>query len=209
MVRRRHMALASIGPATIVGVGAPKVDAQPNLRPISGIPVPSASPGQTGNQRWRQRHVRPRRSPLLALALVAVVLGALVPTPARAAATYRYNLYRSAGYLTQDPYYTACTAGAAMMMLNFAALSGTGGNGFRWHTDRVKHSLTDYHDLTSILWWERVHDTLAASSSGSDPHGWRNALNYFGWGSAALTDPTKRVYNDLAYTSFDAAVRGA
>ena len=154
--------------------------------------------------------MRARRSPLLALTLCGLVLAALVPSAVRAeATTYRLNLYRSAGYLTQDPYYTACTAASAMMMLNFIALTGSGGNGFRWRTNRVKNSLTNYEDLTSILWWERAHDTLAAGAKGSDAHGWRNAMNQFGWGTAALTDPSKRVYDDLAFNSFDAAVRAA
>ena len=35
-----------------------------------------------------------------------------------------------------------------------------------------------------ILAWERSHDTMTVGS-GTDPHGWRNALNYFGWGPNA------------------------
>jgi cell division septation protein DedD len=157
----------------------------------------------------RAATVRARRSPLLALPLCAVILVALVPSTVRADATYRLTLYHSAGYLTQDPYYTACTAASAMMMLNYIALSGTGGKGFQWHTSRVKNSRTNYHDLTSIYYWERTHDTLAGSAKGSDAHGWRNALNQYGWGSTAVTDRSKRVYDDLAFNSFDDAVRAA
>jgi hypothetical protein len=136
-------------------------------------------------------------------------LAAFARATARADTTYRLNLYHWAGYLTQDPYYTACTAASAMMMLNFIALSGTGGKGFDWHTSRVKNSPTNYHDLTSIFWWERTHDTLAGSAKGLDAHGWRNALNQYGWGSTAVTDRSKRVYDDLAFNSFDDAVRAA
>ena len=153
--------------------------------------------------------MRSRRSPLLALALAAVVLAGLAPAPAAAVTTWRYNLYRSAGYLTQDPYRTACTAAAAMMMLNFIALSGTGGNGFVWTTSRVKNSASDYHDMMSIFYFARAHDTLAAGRAGSDAHGWRNALNNFGWGRDAMLDAGLRVYDDRAFTSFDAAVRAA
>ena len=64
-------------------------------------------------------------------------------------------------------------------MLNTIALNGNGGSGFRW----VVRLGTD--PVTSILAWERSHDTLAGGN-GSDPHGWRNALNYYGWGSGAL-----------------------
>jgi len=141
--------------------------------------------------------------------LSVAFLGGLIPGHAAAATTWRYNTYRSAGYLTQDPYGTACTAASTMMMLNFIALGGTGGNGFRWKTSRVKNSPTDYRDMLSILYFERAHDTLAASSQGSDAHGWRNALNNYGWGAAAMTDATMRVYEDLEYGSFDSAVRAS
>src|SRR5215213_4445489 len=63
--------------------------------------------------------------------------------------------------------------------------------------------------MTSILSFARSHDTLALGQPGTDPHGWRNALNYYGWGSAAMTDPTRRVYEDRAYGSFDAALKSA
>ena len=53
--------------------------------------------------------------------------------------------------------------------------------------------------VDSILAWERSHDTLAGGS-GSDPHGWRNALNYYGWGSGALASDT-RIYDDFSYRS--------
>src|SRR6185295_1328732 len=64
-------------------------------------------------------------------------------------------------------------------------------------------------DMTSVLSFARSHDTLSAGRPGSDPHGWRNALNYYGWGSIALTNASKRVYDDRAYGSFDSALKGA
>jgi hypothetical protein len=73
----------------------------------------------------------------------------------------------------------------------------------------VKNSPSDYRDMMSIFWFERQHDTLASTSPGSDAHGWRNALNNYGWGQAAMLDPTKRVYDDRTYTAFDTAVRSA
>ena len=66
-----------------------------------------------------------------------------------------------------------------MDMLNCIKLSGQGGTGFRWEV-RLGSGARD-----SILAWERTHDTLAGGN-GSDPHGWRNALNYYGYGSAYL-----------------------
>ena len=53
-----------------------------------------------------------------------------------------------------------------------------------------------------MLSYERSNMTMLAASAGSDPHGWRNALNYFGWGSIKAG-----AYEDAAYPSFDAAAR--
>ena len=111
------------------------------------------------------------------------------------------DLYRSSGFRYQDPNYAACTATSAMDMLNFIALARTGGTGFRWKVDRGGAT------RDAILAWERTHDTLAGGQ-GSDPHGWRNALNLFGWGSEALGQ-SGRVYDDFAFTSYDRAVKAA
>lgn len=115
----------------------------------------------------------------------------------------------SSSFLYQDPYYTACTAATTMFMLNTIARRGTGGSGFIWRPSTVKNDPANPRDLVSILAWERAHDTLAGTSNGSDAHGWRNALNYFGWGSAALSDPTRMIYNDVEYGSFGSAVHAA
>ncbi len=58
-----------------------------------------------------------------------------------------------------------------------------------------------------ILAWERSHDTLQGGN-GSDVHGWRNALNYYGWGSSALW-ADQRVYDDVSFSSCDYAVKAA
>ena len=86
-------------------------------------------------------------------------------------------------------------------MLNFVALSGTGGPDFTWLTTNAG-SVRD-----SILAWERRHDTMTGGH-GSDPHGWRNALNFFGWGPLALVAGA-RVYDDVSFGSFDAAMKAA
>ena len=122
------------------------------------------------------------------------------PTPSSAPPA-KLDVFRPGAFRYQDPNYSACTATSALVMLNTIAINGNGGNGFRWSvrlgTDPV----------STILAWERSHDTLAGGS-GSDPHGWRNALNYYGWGSGALTSDT-RVYDDFAYTSYAKAVKNA
>ena len=52
----------------------------------------------------------------------------------------------------------------------------------------------------TILVYERNHMTISRSLDGSDAHGWRNALNYFGWGSIRAP-----VYRDESFGSFDRA----
>jgi len=147
------------------------------------------------------------RAAALAIALLAA--GALAPV--HAATTWSKSVFVLNAVVFQDPYSTACTAASAMTILNTVAYRHAGGAGFLWTPYRVKNSAnpTDYRDLTSIQWFERAHDTLSAYGAGSDGHGWRNALNYYGWGSNAMTDPSKHVYEDMAYTSYDAAVHGA
>ncbi len=86
-------------------------------------------------------------------------------------------------------------------MLNFIASSGTGGDGFIWLPTNAR-SVQD-----EILSWERRHDTLVGGY-GSDPHGWRNALNYYGWGADTLLAGS-RVYDDRSYGSYDRAIKAA
>ena len=142
-------------------------------------------------------------------ALLAV--GLVAPGTASAATTWSRNLYVASAFLYQDPYANACTAAAAMIMLNTIAARGTGGDGFAWTPSRVKldPDPANRQDMLSILAFERANDTLRSASHGSDPHGWRNALNAFGWGQDAMTDPARRVYDDREYRTFGGAVRAA
>ena len=111
------------------------------------------------------------------------------------------NLYRSAGFRYQDPNYAACTATAVMDMLNFIKLGDHGGPGFRWSVNLSARK------RDAVLAWERRHDTMAGGR-GTDPHGWRNALNYYGWGSSAL-DAGARVYDDFSYATYGSAMKAA
>jgi hypothetical protein len=162
----------------------------------------------TGSSEKARRRRRHAVGALIAATAIAASVGA---NAAFGSTTWSRNLFNRNGQLFQDPYANACTAAAAMMMLNFTALRESGGAGFIWRSNRTHNSPdpTNYRDMTSILYFERTHDTLRSSTTGSDPHGWRNALNYYGWGRAALTDPSKRVYDDLQYTSSGAALKAA
>jgi hypothetical protein len=149
----------------------------------------------------------------IAAAVLAVVIMATAwpPPPTAAASTWSRNLWVPSAYVSQDPYWTGCAAAATMFMLNVIALRGTGGTGFAWTPSRTKRSPdpADDRDLTSILAFARANDTLRATGLGTDAHGWRNALNAYGWDETATTDPTRMVYRDRAYRTFAGAVRAA
>lgn len=123
------------------------------------------------------------------------------PTPSPAAPD-SLNLYVASGFRFQDPYMTSCTAAAAEDMLNFIALGGSGGSGLVWGPTLSNAS------LRRILAFERANDTLAPWAAGSDPHGWRNALNFYGWGASAMSRASW-VYVDQGFTTFNGAIRAA
>jgi hypothetical protein len=111
------------------------------------------------------------------------------------------NLFTASGFGFQDPNWAACTSASVRTMLNLVAMRGLHGTGFIWHPTN-SGVVRD-----RILAWERSHDTMTGGY-GSDPHGWRNALNYYGWGAATLRSGA-RVYEDVAYSSFDGAMKDA
>jgi hypothetical protein len=120
---------------------------------------------------------------------------------------WKLNLYDESAVRFQNPDAEACTAAATESMLNLAALASNpdmppprGGSlpstSFTWTLD------TSFDTEENILAFERQNMTMVWTAQGSDPHGWRNALNYFGWGSMKAG-----VYRDSSYDSFDAAIR--
>ena len=150
----------------------------------------------------------------LALAVSVAALGQwLAPQTAVAAATWRYDMYDGTAVRYQDPDYTACAATATQMMLN--TIYGTldkefilkpfslGDKFIRANSPVFSwRPSTLYETQETVLGYERAHMTMLSSSAGTDPHGWRNGLNYFGWGSIY-----SGVYADQAFTSFDAAAK--
>jgi hypothetical protein len=125
--------------------------------------------------------------------------GTGTPTTASSAGavTWKLDLYDPKAERWQDPDYTACTATAVESMLNTIAYSQAS-------ADLVWKPTDTYSKQESILAFERAHMTMLVKSAGSDAHGWRNALNYYGWGSISAG-----VYRDAAYTSFAAAAKAA
>lgn len=104
------------------------------------------------------------------------------------------NLYRKAGMRFQYPDYYACTATSVQIALNFIAMDGGLTN---WTVS------TSYATQEAIFKFERANMTMATSSEGSDPHGTRNAINFYGWGAM-----TAGVYDDVEFSSFSAAAKG-
>lgn len=130
---------------------------------------------------------------------MAASVASLVPPPG--GHPYSKNIFADGHTRWQDPDRTACTAAATLTMLNFVATTGSGGSGFGWAPT------TSYTAQQNILAWERLHMTMVRSSAGSDPHGWRNALNFYGW--ASFADPAAMTYTDQSFDSYDAAAKAA
>jgi hypothetical protein len=126
------------------------------------------------------------------------------PTP-----IWSINYYNPSVVRDQDPDYSACTAAATMSMLNLVAMAPDDDMPLSRGSSLPQLSLvwqvdTSYDTQERILEYERENMTMILSARGTDPHGWRNALNYFGWGSMRAG-----VYVDGAYASFDGAAWAA
>lgn len=136
----------------------------------------------------------------VSLAAIVAILVGQASTPTRA--TYSTNLYVPHAVRFQNPDETACTADATLIMLNLISLNSS----YQWTTAApdaapaptfVWKPTLSFKAQESILSWERAHQDEPLYKPGADVAGWRNALNYYGWGSI-----TAGVYQDLAYTTF-------
>ena len=201
----RPLLLGVLGGALLlIGMAGPTMAADPTPTPTASpiadptpTPTPAATPDATPTPT-----PDPTASPAPTPTPDPKPTPAPDPTPTPVpVAPAALDLYVTSGFRYQDPNYVACTSTSAMNMLNFILAAGSGGPDFRWMR-AVSGSTRD-----SMLRWERNHDTLPLGT-GSDPHGWRNALNYYGWGSAALTGEG-RVYDDVAFGSYSAAIHAA
>jgi hypothetical protein len=111
--------------------------------------------------------------------------------------TWYFDIFDARAPRYQEPDKTACTAASTVSMLNTIAYNG-------WDPSLVWQPDTSYRTQERVLAFERDHMTMVRSHPGSDPHGWRNALNYYGWGSLAAG-----VYRDSAYSSQSRAEKAA
>ena len=144
------------------------------------------------------------RFSLSAIALGAALLVLPATTLAADPTLYTQNLYAASGVRYQNPDKTACAATSTQMMLNFISMSSTGGTG---GTDLSWSATTSYAAQEEIVSFSRSHNTMLASSSGTDPNGWRNALNYFGYGD--FENAATMTYKVQAYSSYAGAVKSA
>lgn len=120
------------------------------------------------------------RVPLAVVALAAAVLTsvALPGIAAASSSSWTADVYSGSGVRYQDPDYHACAAAATLMMLNFTKAATPAATGLVWH------ATTAYGTQENILAYSRSHMTMVVKGTGgTDPVGWRNALNYYGWGS--------------------------
>jgi hypothetical protein len=127
---------------------------------------------------------------------VAAVASSLPYTQGSLIGTWTYDMFDARAPRWQEPDETACTAASVVSMLNTIAFNGAD-EALVWQPN-VSFSVQE-----TILGFERTHMTMRRSSAGSDAHGWRNALNYFGWGSLQAG-----VYADVAYGSLAQAEKG-
>jgi hypothetical protein len=158
----------------------------------------------------------PVRRALAALASAALVLAGTGPVyatdspvaepsgPPVAEQTWTMNIYKEAAIRWQNPDPRACTAAAALSMLNLIAYSTREilplHGGALPYVDFYWQPTTSFASQETVLAYERANDTLLPGEPGSDPHGWRNALNYYGWGSAEAG-----VYRDRSFGTFTSA----
>ena len=139
------------------------------------------------------------------ISLAAVVVVAIGQAAAPSPATYQFSVFDSASMRYQNPSFTACTGANTLSMLNmiykldhragFAPSAVQAGQ-----PKLIWRPNTSYGKQQQVYYWIRSHMDQSWDKEGADPHGWRNGLNYFGWGSVKAG-----VYGDQAYATFDEA----
>ncbi len=116
---------------------------------------------------------------------------------------WTYDMYDPRAVRWQDPDRTACTAASGLIMLNFAtywrdyapAAGGPAPSQPRgWKPD------VSYERMEELLAYQRKTGTMLLSWPGADAHGWRNSLNFYGWGTIGAD-----VYRDMAFSTFEQA----
>lgn len=176
----------------------------PTLGPAGASTSPTASASTSAT-------ASPSIAPSPALAPTATPTAAptaaptATPTQTPESGVWTLNVYDAHGFRYQNPDLTACTAASAQIMLNMATTwtdyTPAPGQAAPTKPDRWKVDVS-YTRMETLLAYQRKNGTMLLSWGGADAHGWRNALNYYGWGSIEAN-----VYRDLTYESFIDAAR--
>jgi hypothetical protein len=176
---------ASAGSSAMPGVPAARARTTPAPTPRATV-APKAVATAT-------RRPTPTPTPTPTRAPTATPAPTAAPTPA--AQVWTLDIYSSRAVRWQDPDGAACTATVAQSMLNTIYYAGSSAS-LAWRPSVL------FSKQEEILAYERTNMTMLLTSAGSDPHGMRNALNYYGWGST-----TAGMYRDASYSSLDAAAK--
>lgn len=203
MGRPRPYRLPAIAFAFVVCLAA--CSSAAGLSPRPSIPVPSAA-GAGPSDALVSPTPSPPTTTTSPTATVSVQPSASAPSPMATPGSWTLDLYDARAVRWQNPDVYACTAASALMMLNMAAywqdyvplgaLAPVPSPPRGWKPD------VNYTRQESILAYQRKTGTMSLTWHGADAHGWRNSLNYYGWGSI-----NAGVYADQSFTSFDAAVK--
>jgi hypothetical protein len=184
------LAIALLGIAACAGSAVTPSDAPTSVAPAVATPSPTATDPAT---------------PMATFTPWPTASPTPTPTPTPATGTWTLNLYNAKAVRWQDPDMTACVATSTQIMLNMAVYwkdytpvpgQPTPAQPVNW-----KPTVT-YASQEAILAYARKNTTQVLTDGGADAHGWRNALNYFGWGHNSSL-----VYRDLTYTSFESAAK--
>ena len=204
MGRPRPYSLSAIALALVVGVAACSSAA-------GSSPAPSlAVPSSVASAELSDALASPTPSLPTAAASpttpASIQPSTLAPSPAATPGSWTLDLYDARAVRWQNPDVSACTAASALMMLNMAvywqdyvplgALAPVPSPPRGWKPDITLAR------QKSILAYQRKTGTMSLSWPGADAHGWRNSLNYYGWGSI-----NAGVYGDQSFISFAAAAR--
>ena len=158
----------------------------PTLGPAGASTSPTASASTSAT-------ASPSIAPSPALAPTATPTAAptaaptATPTQTPESGVWTLNVYDAHGFRYQNPDLTACTAASAQIMLNMATtwtdyMALAPGQAAPTKPDRWKVDVS-YTRMETLLAYQRKNGTMLLSWGGADAHGWRNALNYYGWGS--------------------------
>jgi hypothetical protein len=190
---------SSAGPSVVIEAGSPAAAGSAtetaSATPPAVAPTALAARPRVTTPPAPRTTVAPKPKPTATPIPLPTPTPTASSTPIAAVQTWTFDIYDSRAVRWQDPDPNACAAAVAQSMLNTIYYAKSSSS-LAWQPSVLFSTQED------ILAFERANMTMLVTSAGTDPHGWRNALNYYGWASA-----TAGMYSDRSYTSLDAASR--